>query len=67
MVNTVMKLGKDKVMGNSVVINNVDRESLSEQTLDLVNLLWNKPDNKLCGLVEMLNTWYDNSNQTKEG
>ena len=59
--------GKDKVMGNSVVINNVDRELLSEQTLDLVNLLWNKPDSKLCGLVEMLNTWYDNSNQTKEG
>jgi hypothetical protein len=59
--------GKDKVMGNSVVINNVDRELLSEQTLDLVNLLWNKPDSKLWGLVEMLNTWYDNSNQTKEG
>jgi len=54
-------------MGNSVVINNVDRELLSEQTLDLVNLLWNKPDSKLWGLVEMLNTWYDNSNQTKEG
>ena len=58
---------KDKVMVNTVVISNVDRELLSEQTLELVNLLWNKPDSKLWGLVEMLNSWYDNGNSSMEG
>jgi hypothetical protein len=53
-------------MVNTVIISNVDRDLLSEQTLELVNLLWNKPDSKLWGLVEMLNTWYDNSNPTEE-
>ena len=58
---------KDKVMVNTVVISNVDRELLSEQTLELVNLLWNKPDSKLWGLVEMLNSWYDNGNSSVKG
>jgi hypothetical protein len=59
-------LRKDKVMVNTVVIGNVDRDLLSEQTLELVNLLWDKPDSKLWGLVEMLNSWYDNNNPTEE-
>lgn len=54
-------------MVNNVVIGNVDRELLSEQTMELVNLLWNKPDSKLWGLVEMLNSWYDNGNSTDGG
>jgi len=53
-------------MVNTVVIGNVDRDLLSEQTLELVNLLWDKPDSKLWGLVEMLNSWYDNNNPTEE-
>lgn len=53
-------------MSRTIVINNVDRDLLSEQTLELVNLLWNKPDSKLWGLVEMLNSWYDNGNPTEE-
>ena len=68
-INTEIQLfilRKDKVMVNTVIISNVDRDILSEQTLELVNLLWNKPDSKLWGLVEMLNTWYDNSNPTEE-
>ena len=54
-------------MANTVVINNVDRDLLSEQAMELVDLLWNKPDSKLWGLVEMLNTWYDNGNSSVEG
>ena len=54
-------------MVNTVVIGNVDRDLLSEQTMELVNLLWNKPDSKLWGLVEMLNSWYDNDNLTERG
>ena len=68
-INTEIQLfllRKDKVMVNTVIISNVDRDLLSEQILELVNLLWNKPDSKLWGLVEMLNTWYDNSNPTEE-
>ena len=53
-------------MVNTVVISNVDRDLLSEQTMELVNLLWNKPDSKLWGLVEMLNSWYDNNNSSVE-
>ena len=64
---SLARLGKDKVMVNTAVISNVDRELLSEQTMELVNLLWNKPDSKLWGLVEMLNTWYDNGNSSVEG
>jgi len=58
---------KDKGMANTVLINNVDRDLLSEQTMELVNLLWNKPDSKLWGLVEMLNSWYDNGNSSVKG
>lgn len=58
---------KVKVMVNTVVISNVDRELLSEQTMELVNLLWNKPDSKLWGLVEMLNSLYDNNNSSVKG
>ena len=65
--DSLARLGKDKVMGNNVVISNVDRDLLSEQTMELVNLLWNKPDSKLWGLVEMLNSWYDNDNLTERG
>ena len=65
--DSLARLGKDKVMGNNVVISNVDRDLLSEQTMELVNLLWNKPDSKLWGLVEMLNSWYDNNNSSVEG
>ena len=57
----------EKLMANTVVINNVDRDLLSEQAMELVDLLWNKPDSKLWGLVEMLNTWYDNGNSSVEG
>ena len=53
-------------MANTVVINNVDRDLLSEQAMELVDLLWNKPDSKLWGLLEMLNTWHDNGNSSQE-
>ena len=45
----------------------IDTHLLSEQTLELVNLLWNKPDSKLWGLVETLNSLYDyhDNNSTK--
>ena len=52
--------------GQKSVVGDVDRDLLSEQAMELVDLLWNKPDSKLWGLVEMLNTWYDNSNPTEE-
>jgi len=65
--DSLARLGKDRIMVNNVVIGNVDRDLLSEQTLELVNLLWNKPDSKLWGLVEMLNSWYDNGNSSVEG
>ena len=64
--DSLARLGKDKDMVNTVVISNVDRDLLSEQTMELVNLLWNKPDSKLWGLVEMLNSWYDNNNSSVE-
>ena len=64
--DSLARLGKDRIMGNTIVISNVDRDLLSEQTLELVNLLWNKPDSKLWGLVEMLNSWYDNNNSSVE-
>ena len=53
-------------MDNTVVINNVDRDLLSEQAMELLDLLWDKPDSKLWGLLEMLNTWYDNGNSSVE-
>jgi hypothetical protein len=56
----------EKLMANTVVINNVDRDLLSEQAMELLDLLWNKPDSKLWGLLEMLNTWHDNGNSSQE-
>ena len=53
-------------MDNTVVINNVDRDLLSEQAMELLELLCDKPDSKLWGLLEMLNTWYDNGNSNVE-
>ena len=53
--------------GQKSVVGDVDRDLLSEQAMELVDLLWNKPDSKLWGLVEMLNTWYDNGNSSVEG
>ena len=52
--------------GQKSVVGDVDRDLLSEQAMELVDLLWNKPDSKLWGLLEMLNTWHDNGNSSQE-
>ena len=42
-----------------VVFRNVDPEMLNAQRILLVEMLWNDEDSILWGLVNMLDSWYD--------
>jgi hypothetical protein len=50
----------------TVLFRNVDPELLNKQRLELINMIWDKPNNSLWGLVEMLDEWYDRTNPIEE-
>ena len=47
-------------MQTDIVIPNVDLEILKLQHMDLIEMLWDRPDDILWGLVEMLDFILDN-------
>jgi hypothetical protein len=54
-------------MPNTITFSNVDEELLNEQRLELLNLIWDKPNGYiLWGLVAMLDDWYDRANPVEE-